>query len=584
MTCRGPAQFPNRQVTTGTPRRAWLASGLVSLVLCGCASMVAPARNAARAAPVVKVTPPPAEDDLLLQLLSAQFALQDNRLEDGARGFARAARLSPDPDVAAEATHLALATGDWDLADTASARWRALAPQADGLLQAQAWIALGRGDEATAAATLRRMTATADRDAWRRVAQVLLAASDRKAAARLLEALATPERLGSSGSVSVAVSQLAWKLGDQTLAQRLAGSAIKRFHGADGYEWAARLALDQDHPQAARHYYEAALQHHPRDARLRGGYAALLAEGGDNGAAVRVLSEGPQDDTTYAARAAYAARAQDQPALAILYREVEADRSPRTGERYYLMGQVAELLDRHREALDWYADVPDGDEHWFDAQTRASVVLDHQGNTAAALARLHRLRAEVGDDSGQRGDTWLIEADLLIHHDHRQQALAVYGNAIDVLPDDVRLLYARSMLEVDLGNLPGAERDLRRVIDLAPDDAEALNALGYTLADRTGRKEEALALIQKAIKLKPDEPAIIDSMGWVQYRLGHLDAAIKDLRRAFALQSDAEIAAHLGEVLWVSGERGEARRIWEQVRKHEADNKVLLETIRRLTT
>jgi len=146
------------------------------------------------------------------------------------------------------------------------------------------------------------------------------------------------------------------------------------------------------------------------------------------------------------------------------------------------------------------------------------------------------------------------------------------------------LLYARALLAAEHDDLAAAERDFRRVIELKPDDAEALNALGYTLADRTDRRSEALELIERAIKLKPDEPAIIDSLGWVRYRMGDLDASVKELRRAFAKQDDPEIAAHLGEVLWVKGERDEARKIWEQGRKKDAKNKALLETIRRLTT
>jgi Flp pilus assembly protein TadD len=124
----------------------------------------------------------------------------------------------------------------------------------------------------------------------------------------------------------------------------------------------------------------------------------------------------------------------------------------------------------------------------------------------------------------------------------------------------------RALLNDDLGHVERRVRDLRRV-PAKPDDANAMNALGYTLADRTDHKAEALALIQKALTLKPGEPAIIDSLGWVQYRLGNLDEALEQLRRAYDKQPDAEIAAHLGEVLWVSGQKDEARRVWDQGRE-----------------
>jgi Flp pilus assembly protein TadD len=181
--------------------------------------------------------------------------------------------------------------------------------------------------------------------------------------------------------------------------------------------------------------------------------------------------------------------------------------------------------------------------------------------------------------------------DLSLHFHHLDQrtadALAVYDRAIANLPDDARLLYARALLAVDRGDAGRGERDLRRVLELKPDDAEALNALGYTLADRSpgneARQHEALELIQRALKLKPDEAAIIDSMGWVRYRLGDLDASLENLRRAYAKQPDPDIAAHLGEVLWARGQHDEARRVWDEGRKKDAGNKALIETIRRLT-
>ena len=150
------------------------------------------------------------------------------------------------------------------------------------------------------------------------------------------------------------------------------------------------------------------------------------------------------------------------------------------------------------------------------------------------------------------------------HQDRRPQAVDAYTRGLKALPDDTRLLYGRALLNEELDQTANAEKDLRRVVELKPNDADALNALGYTLADRTEHKDEALGLIQKALSLKPDDPAIIDSLGWVQYRLGNLVDAVKSLRRAFERQPDAEIAAHFGEVLWISGNKDEARKVWAE--------------------
>jgi tetratricopeptide (TPR) repeat protein len=570
------------------PRRVLRGFGaiaaIVSMALLAACATAPSTRSPAPSLAAPAAKPVPADADVLAKLLAAQFALQDNDLGAGAHGFAEAALLSGDPGIAEEATRLALTTKDWPLARESLARWQALAPRDPGVPQARAWIALGEGKPDDALTDLDALAAQHDEQGWRLVAQTLLAAEDKAAAARLLERIATPAHLADSEASWVAVSQLAFKLGDKASAQRIADGAITRFHGGDAYAWSARLAIDRGDKAAARALYGEALKRHPDSSRLRGGYAALLADAGDDAAAARALAQGPQDDTTYAARAAYAARANDKPALSALYRELDGDKNARTGSRLFLLGQVAELIDKREDALAWYREVAEDDEHWFDAQTREAVVLDQLGRTEQALAFLHQLQAQTGEDSDQLGDAYLLEADLLARKGRAAEARAAYARGLETLPDDPRLLYARALLAAEEGDVASAERDLRQVIALKPDDAEALNALGYTLADRTDRHAEALTLIERAIKLKPDEPAIIDSLGWIRYRMGDLDGSLEELRRAYAKQADPEIAAHLGEVLWVKGERDEARRVWEQGRKKDARNKALLETIRRLTT
>jgi tetratricopeptide (TPR) repeat protein len=557
---------------------------LFATILVSCASVRQPAavsKDPIAHSPVAPVSP---ESDLMAKLLTAQFALQESDLETGAKGYADAALLSSDADIAEEATRLALTIRSWPLARQSLARWQSLAPKDAGVLQARAWIALGEARPDDAFADLDALAARGDEQGWRLVAQTLLGAEDKVAAAKLLERVATPAHLSDKESSWVAVSQLAFKLGDKASAKRIADGAVQRFHGSEAYAWSARLAIDSGNKPLARSLYGEALKRDPKSVRLRGGYAALLADAGDNAGAARALSQGPQDDVTYAARAAYAARGDDKPSLTALYRELDNDKSARTGSRLFLLGQVAELLEKREDALAWYREIGEDDEHWFDAQTREAVVLDQVGRTDQALEFLRELQAQTGEDSAQLGNVFMLEADLLARKGRLDEARGVYARALETLPDDPRLLYARALFLAEHEDLASAEKDLRRVIELKPDDAEALNALGYTLADRTERQAEALALIERAYKLKPDEPAIIDSLGWIRYRMGDLDASLKELRRAYEKQADPEIAAHLGEVLWVKGDRDEARRVWEQGRRKDAKNKALLETIRRLTT
>ena len=195
---------------------------------------------------------------------------------------------------------------------------------------------------------------------------------------------------------------------------------------------------------------------------------------------------------------------------------------------------------------------------------------------------LRDLRAAGIDDQAKLAESYMLEAEILRKDDPPAEVLAVYDRAIELLPEQRQIGYARAVYLESIGRVDEAVADLRALLAKSPDDPDALNALGYTLADRTDKYDEALRFITRALEQKPDESAIIDSMGWVQYRLGNKDKALEHLRRAWAMQPDAEVGAHLGEVLWVTGEEEAARRIWKAAAEREADNKVLAETRARL--
>ncbi|HEY6895050.1 MAG TPA: hypothetical protein VI258_12830, partial [Rhodanobacteraceae bacterium] len=220
-----------------------VAVALIALALAGCAS-VAPKAPAASPSNV-SARPVPPESDLMAKLLAAQFALQDNDLEGGAKGFAEAAALSNDPEIADEATRLALTVKDWPLAKASLARWQVLAPDDPGVLQARAWIAIAEARTNEAFGDLDKLASRGDETGWRLVAQALLGAEDKAEASRLLERIATPAHLGNSEANWVAVSQLMFKLGDKPAAQKIADGAVGRFHGGDAYAWSARLAIDR---------------------------------------------------------------------------------------------------------------------------------------------------------------------------------------------------------------------------------------------------------------------------------------------------------------------------------------------------
>ncbi|MFN9732044.1 MAG: tetratricopeptide repeat protein [Pseudomonadota bacterium] len=559
------------------------------LALAACAAPTprpeAPASDAGGATDPAAVAEPPESEDkeVMAALMAGEFAWQDGRTESAARHYARAAAASDDPAIAEHATRVAIVARTWELARTALARWRVLAPEATGIVQAEAALALADGDTATALARLRALLQRGDAEARRMVGQALLGGADPERATAALEALAADTSLPGGVDTLLALSQVAQQLRQPALAGRFAAAAVAAApDSAPAVMWKGHLALRGGDRAAARAAFERALAIAPADRSNRLTYAALLNETGEPGPAADALAALPPDDEVLAARAAYAARAEAPELLARVAAEIEALPAPRPAARLELLGQLAELAERREDALRWYRAVPRG-ERWFEAQVRIAVLLDGLDDRDGALAHLDALRAGGIDDDARLADTFLLEAELHDRHADASRALDAYSRGLRALPDERRLLYARALAFERLDRVDECIADLRRLVELDPDDADALNALGYTLADRTDRhQQEALELITRALAAKPDEPAIIDSMGWVQYRLGNHAEALVHLRRAFELQPDAEIAAHLGEVLWVTGARDEARAVWARGREVDTDNDVLAETVRRL--
>ncbi|GJL81110.1 MAG: hypothetical protein DHS20C01_07440 [marine bacterium B5-7] len=254
------------------------------------------------------------------------------------------------------------------------------------------------------------------------------------------------------------------------------------------------------------------------------------------------------------------------------------DLNPDNDETRMLLARAAYNRKRYDEAIKWYAGVRD-ESLVFDAQVRIADALEESEGPERALEHLTSL-VPISKDEEVR--LLLAQEQILRSMGRLQDALALIDGAIREIPDDSDLLYSRGLLYAELDQIEQHETDIRRVIELDPDNAHAYNALGYTLADQTDRYDEAYELIAHALELAPQDPFILDSMGWVQYRLGDLVKAEDYLRRAFTIRSDAEIAAHLGEVLWITGSRDEARSLWQEALKAHPDNVILLDTLKRL--
>ncbi len=566
--------------------RHFTALAALMLGLAACAN--APSRDAlaptATPQPLARmvVATPDAEHDLVAQLMAGEMALGKNDLKTASAHYDKAVALSLDPKVAERAAGLAIAVHDGDAARRALARWQTLGVKPAQLAHARAELALDQGDATDAGRQLTLLTSSGDKDAWRLFGRVLIGARDQAQAARLLEALATPQRLPAEPRAWLAMSELGDKLGRHAYAMEIAQAAMQRFDSAETYAWAAQMKFKDGDHQGAQVLLKKALAKAPKDTHLRLLYAGMLSESGDDAAAAQLLARGTQDPGIYAMRAVLAARHKDIKSLAALYSELERAAPEVRSRNTYLLGQLAEMQHLESEALDWYGQVGDEDPHVFDADLRSALLLHEQGKRDQAHQLLAQLEIDYLEQPEQLRQAWQADAELYLREQNYSQAEAAFSRALQVMPKDPRLLYGRGLAYAAAGQIDRAVEDFRQLLKIKPGDVDVSNALGYTLVDADRDLPEAQKLLEVARKAKPDDPAIADSWGWLQYRLGHLEQAEQTLRGAWLAGRDADVGVHLGEVLWKQGRRQDAQKIFDEVRKLDPRSSSLQEALKRL--
>ncbi|MBA1276010.1 tetratricopeptide repeat protein [Stutzerimonas azotifigens] len=344
----------------------------------------------------------------------------------------------------------------------------------------------------------------------------------------------------------------------------------------------ARLLHVLDRGKEALPLLERSLRLHPEDKRLRLTYARMLVEherlDQAMGEFATLVQQYPGDDDLRFSMALVCLEAEAW-REAIVYLEELIMRGSHVDAAYFNLGRARQALGETDEALAAFAEVGPGNDY-LPAKLFQTQLLFQNGRDAQATQLLAEARNEQPDYAIQ---LYLIEMEALSGAQRNDQAWQVMSEAVHQFPDDLNLLYTRAMLAEKRGDLAALEKDLRFIIERDPENATALNALGYTLTDRTSRHEEAKVLIEQALALKPDDPAILDSLGWVNFRLGNYAEAERLLRHALELFPDHEVAAHLGEVLWAQGKQREARRVWADALKQQPDSEILRDTLQRLT-
>ncbi|MCG8429227.1 MAG: tetratricopeptide repeat protein [Chromatiales bacterium] len=521
--------------------------------------------------------------ELIYSTLLGEIARQRGDMALAYDSYLQATIRSGDAKLAERAVRLAIYLKRNDQALVAVNHWIELAPNDLTARQLGAYLHLEVDNEEAAFEHLKAVVliSQAQRsDGFLHALSALTKSTFPEKAIGLMRRLAAEYPDNADAAYAVALMPSITKQWDQ--AEREAQILVDRFPDLEkGYVLQSRVYVSKKDKPKARAVLEEAVSDYPDSEMLRAALGRLLIDLKESELAYRqflkqrgINPEPPEIHLTLGVLALQMERY----AEAREHLRDAFERDSKSNDAAYYLGRVEEIEKNHTEAVKWFKRVGKGDLH-YEAQVRMARLQAVEGGLGEARDTLQALRIRFPKHSV---DLYLVEADMLRQHADSDTVTALYAQGLSAHPGNADLLYARALYAATQGWVDVLEQDLMAILEQEPQHADALNALGYTLADQTDRYQEALGYIEQALALKPDAPAVLDSMGWVQYRLGNYAEALEYLRRAIDMLQDAEIAAHLGEVLWVTGEREEARGVWDKALEQNPDNEYLLKTLKRL--
>ena len=520
--------------------------------------------------------------DLLYKFLLGEIAGQRGSYQVAAQAYLEMAKSTRDPRIARRATELALYGRQTEMALEAAKIWLASEKGSTAARHTLVTLFVTTNNLHAAKPLLQEMLAAEGANAGASLLQLhaLLAKhADKNAVLALVKDLVKPYRQLPEAHLAVAQAALAANKYDAALAEIREALRIR-----PDWEAAALFqaqALTSESRAKSLEYMKGFLTANPKAQEVRLNYARqLIGEKNFPEARAqfqRLLDDNPQNPDIAVTVALLSIQINDLDAAETqLKRVLELNYKDPDSVRFHL-GQVNEERKRFDEASRWYLAV-EGGEQFVMAHARYAFMLARQGRVTEARAHLQSLQPQ---NEAQRVQIVQAEAQLMREAKAYKESFDILKTALDAHVDNPDLLYDIALAAEKLDRLDVAEASLRRLIALKPDHAQAYNALGYTLADRTDRLAEARDYIEKALKLSPEDPFILDSMGWVEYRLGNHAEGLQYLQRAFDQRPDPEIAAHLGEVLWAKGNKGEAEKVWRDSLRDNPGNEELQKVIKK---
>ncbi|SHF00805.1 TPR repeat-containing protein [Microbulbifer donghaiensis] len=592
-----PVPHPNPAARSVSPlsRKSLIAAAL-SLLLGACAQQQAQAPDQAppqepqQATPQENVAPVPAVAnetavrafpiDTFYTLLVAEVAGNREQYDVALANYFHQAERTQDAGVAARATRIARFLNARRAALRSARLWAELEPEdPEAQLAATAELTLA-GDLATALVHAKKALALGGDAPLQSLAAT--AVSNRELTEQMMpEFRRLAEKYPTNGEVVLAYAMMlrASEQYPQALALvRRVQEQHPRLLDAPLLE--THLLVDMDKRQEAIHLLEKLVSIYPQESRLRLQYARLLIRE-DLALAqqqfAELVKQNPRDGNLILSLALIRYETDHIDEAKPLFERLLTLEQHQSAAHFYLAG-IAEKEKDIPTAVAHYRKVEPGNDY-VEAITRGTELLAVSGQSDDNRAWFVELRQRHPQ---QEEHFYLMEAELLRKNDLHQQALKLVDQALEKHSDSGRLIYTQALLNDKLGNGAAFEQGMRKLLERDPDNATILNALGYKLIDDESRHDEALQLISKALELRPDDAAIIDSMGWIQYRLGNHNEAVKYLQEALEKLPDHEIAAHLGEVLWVQGNREKAMEVWQQGMKNNPQSTIIPAAMKRL--
>ncbi|MEM7206908.1 MAG: tetratricopeptide repeat protein [Pseudomonadota bacterium] len=524
------------------------------------------------------------QSELLYHMLVAEMASRRGQLDVAYESYIQAADISDDPELAESAARIAIFGKAWARAARAGERWLALEPhnsEARHVL-VTSYLRLKRQDAAQEQLIEIVNTHPDGVEQGAAVAYALLRHETNEALTTGI-AQELSNVFSQSPGMQFNLARLAHTTGDRQLAlQAIDRTLMLQPDLAQAILLRAQLQIESGNPGIALTELRAKLEQAPTDLTLNLGYARLLVQSGAHEEAVQAMAHtytiSPGNPTVVLSLGLMALEAHRLPeAKGYLNRVL--DLGHRESEAHYYLARIADSQSEYETAIDHYSKVVSNDLQ-LDAQTRITELMALLGHVDQARFRIKRLR-ELNPGVDRQVHFILLENKILRETGHHQEAFDMLTDSLEAYPENIDVLYARALAAEKIGLDGLFEEHMRTVLSIEPQNARALNALGYFLADQSRQLDEAELYIMQAIALMPTDPAVIDSLGWLNYRQGKYEEALRLLKQAYQLLYDPEIAAHLGEVLWVSGDQASAIEIWDDALKQSPDDALLKEVIQR---